>query len=79
MYSATIASCSARRILRSQPRRAWMPSTMFSATVRSAMMPSARRSSDENAMRWSIAWRGDVIRAGSPWTSMVPESAWSAP
>ena len=47
----TTASCSALRILRSQPRRAWMPRTMFSATVRSATMPSARRSSEENAIR----------------------------
>ena len=64
MYSVTTASYSARRSLRSQPRRAWMPSTMFSPTVRSATMPSACRSSDENAIRCPIACRGDAIRSG---------------
>ena len=70
MYSATTASRSALRILRRQPRRAWMPSTMFSATVRSETMPSARRSSEENAMRCSMAWRGSPIRPGSPLTEI---------
>ena len=79
MYSATTASCSALRSLRLQPRRAWMPSTMFSATVRSATIPSPRRSSDENTIRCSIAWRGVVILAGSPLMEMDPESARSAP
>ena len=58
MYSATTASCSLRRMRRIHPRRAWMPSTMFCATVRSPMTPSPRRSSDENTMRLSIARAG---------------------
>src|SRR5690606_15192127 len=58
MYSSTMVSCSYLRTLRIAPRLAWMPSTMFSATVRSPTSPSARRSSEEKAMRRSIAWRG---------------------
>ena len=63
MYSVTTASYSARRSLRCQPRRAWMPSAMFSPTVRSATMPSACRFSEENAIRWPIACRGEAIRS----------------
>ena len=58
---------------RSQPRRAWMPSTMFSATVRSPMMPSARRSSDENDD--ALVDRVRAARSSAtalPLTSIVP-------
>ena len=79
MNSDTTASCSLRLILRSHPRRACRPSTMFSATVRSGTMPSARRSSEEYAMRRCIAARGEDSFAGTPSISITPWSARSAP
>ena len=42
-------------------------------------MPSPRRSSEENEIRRSIAWRGEVMRAALPLTVTWPWSGRSAP
>ena len=65
--------------LRSQPRRAWMPSTMFSrdGEVGDDALGAAVLGRERDPVVDRV--RGEVIRTGSPSTSIWPASARSAP